>query len=154
MKFRFLILFLSVCLSSVALAKDLPYDENADAKAELAAAYQLAARDHKQLLITFGANWCKDCLAFDAATQRADIAQIIEQHFVMVKVDIGDWDKNSDVVAQYDNPIAKGIPSIVVADKQGKVLYATRGGQLATARSMGEQAFVEFFQALTQLSAK
>ncbi|AZZ90261.1 MULTISPECIES: thioredoxin family protein [unclassified Hahella] len=138
-------------LAFTAAAGPLPYDESADARRDIQAARSAASEDHKLILLTFGANWCPDCRVFDEAMQDAEIAALVSKHFKVVKVDIGDWDKNLDIVETYGNPIEKGIPSIVVTDNDDKVLFATRGGQLATARSMGKDKFIEFFEFLATL---
>src|SRR4051812_47420734 len=40
----------------------LPYDSNADARADIAAGKARAEATGKLLMVTFGANWCPDCL--------------------------------------------------------------------------------------------
>jgi len=42
-------------------------------------------------------------------------------------------------------PLKKGIPAVAVLDATGKVLYATKGGELADARKMGDAGVEEFF---------
>ena len=36
-----------------------------------------AAKEHKRLLLVFGANWCFDCHVLDLAFQRPDLAPVI-----------------------------------------------------------------------------
>ena len=48
-------------------AKNLPYDEAADASADVAAALKRAATEGKAVLLTFGANWCPDCRTLGTA---------------------------------------------------------------------------------------
>jgi protein disulfide-isomerase len=132
----------------VSPATHMPYDETADARADIAAAMARASTEGKAVLLTFGANWCPDCRALDAAMTAPPLTDAIAARFVVVDVDIGNWNKNLDVVDAWGNPIAKGIPSIVVVDAHGAVLYATKAGELANARRMGADAFVKFFTAL------
>ena len=42
-------------------------------------------------------------------------------------------------------PLKKGIPAVAVLDATGKVRYATKGGELADARKMGDAGVAEFF---------
>ena len=132
-------------------AAPMPYDETADAAAAVAAALEEAEANGKLLLIEFGANWCPDCRAFAAAIQAPEARAVIEEKFVAVKVDVGDWDKHPEVVAAWGNPIEGGIPAIVVANAQGEVLFSTKAGQLAKARSMGPEDFAAFFEHLAAL---
>ncbi len=128
-----------------------PYDESADANADIAAALMRAQAENKLMLITFGANWCPDCRAFDTAIRQPELAATIDERYVLVKVDVGNWDKNIEVVRRFDNPIAGGIPSIVVVDAQEHNLYATKAGQLAASRNMSTSEFARFFEAMATL---
>jgi protein disulfide-isomerase len=66
-----------------------------------------------------------------------------------VKVNVGRFDKNLDIARFYRVPLEKGIPAVVILSKQNQVLYATRGGELADARRMGESGIYEFFKRVT-----
>jgi hypothetical protein len=68
--------------------------------------------------------------------QREDIKAWLDKHFIVVTVDIGNWDKNLEIVERYGNPISEGIPSLVVLDSKGVMQFATLAGELATAREM------------------
>ena len=68
----------------------------------------------------------------------------------VVKVDVGNFNKNLDVAEAYGNPIKKGIPAAVVLSPENKVLYATRLGELADARNMSETGIYDFFKRVTQ----
>lgn len=76
---------------------------------------------------------------------RPDLARLIARDFVVVKVDVGRYDKNLDVAAKYGVPIRKGIPAIAVLDPHGKLLYAQSQGQFANARAMPYQDIAAFF---------
>jgi len=128
-----------------------PYDESADARADISAALARAGVENKLMLVTFGANWCPDCRAFDKAIHEPELAATIDERYVLVKVDVGNWDKNVDIVQRFGNPIAGGIPSIVVLDAQEHKLYATMAGQLASSRNLSPTEFARFFEAMSQL---
>ena len=117
-------------------------------------AQQRARDEGKLLLLNFGANWCTDCRAFEAACRDPAIQPVIDDHFVSVKVDVGNWDKHPDVVAAWGNPIEGGIPAVVVATADGESLFSTKAGQLARARHMGREAFADFFAQLAALQAR
>jgi hypothetical protein len=44
-----------------------------------------------------------------------------------------------------DMALKNGIPAVAVLSSQGKVVYATRAGELADARSMGDEGIYAFF---------
>ncbi|UTH74758.1 thioredoxin family protein [Chromobacterium sp. IIBBL 290-4] len=139
-------LMLALLLASVAaVAADLPYNEQADAKAELQQTLAAAQQSHQPVLLILGANWCEDCRALDAALKTGKSAELVNREFKVIKVDVGNFDHNLDIDAAYGHPIAKGIPAAVVLSSDNKVLYATRAGELADARRMSETGIYDFF---------
>jgi len=133
---------LAACAWS-ANATEWPYNEKADANADVLQALKAAQADHKKVLLVFGANWCKDCRVLDQAMHGSS-QSLIEGKFDVVKIDVGNFDKNLDLAERYGNPIKMGIPAVVVVGADNQVLYSTKGGELADARSMGEQGIYEF----------
>jgi protein disulfide-isomerase len=141
-------IFLSLAVAlatSLAVAADRPYDESADAKAQIQVALHEAAASKQPVLLIFGANWCADCRALDHALKTGRNAELIAQKFKVVKVDVGNFDHNLDVTAAYGNPTKKGIPSAVIVSPDNKVLFVTRAGELADARRMSDDGIYEFF---------
>ncbi len=132
-----------------ARAAGLAYDEGADAKAAIRAALVQAQRERIPVLLVFGANWCPDCRVLDAALHEGRSAALIERDFRVVKVDVGRFDRNLDVAARYGVPIRKGIPAVAVVSPDGGVVYATREGELADARRMGEDGLYSFFKRIS-----
>jgi protein disulfide-isomerase len=122
-----------------------PYDETADAPAQVQQALTAAQKAHKPVLLVFGANWCPDCRALDTALHQGRNADLIQREFEVVKIDVGNFDRNLDLAKQYGNPIKKGIPAAVIVSPSNQVLYATKAGELANARRMGEGDVYKFF---------
>ncbi|MBL0143721.1 MAG: thioredoxin family protein [Betaproteobacteria bacterium] len=122
-----------------------PYHEGANAKEEIRQALLQATSAKVPVLVVFGANWCGDCKALDIAMKSGSSAPGIARDFKVVKVDVGRFDRNVDIAEAYGIPLKKGIPAVVVLSAQNEVVYATRGGELADARRMGESGIHEFF---------
>jgi len=118
------------------------YPGTTDAKKEIADALAVAAKDHKHVLLVFGANWCFDCFALDYRFHQAEIQPVVDKNYHVVHVDIGRNDKNMDLVKKYNIPIEKGIPSLAVLDSKGHTLYTT--GEFESARSTDPQVIVKF----------
>jgi thioredoxin 1 len=149
-----LILLLGALLAAFAVAAPLPYDESADAKAAVRQALGAAKKSQVPVFLIFGANWCEDCRALDLAIKSGRSADLLARQFKVVKVDIGNFDRNLDLVAAYGNPIKKGIPAAVVLSPDHEVLYATRAGELADARRMSESGIYDFLRKVTQTAKK
>jgi protein disulfide-isomerase len=126
-----------------AAAAGLPYDERADAGAELQRALAAARVDGNDVLVVFGANWCPDCRELDKALNGSSHA-LIAGHFQVVKVDVGRFDRNLELAKQYGNPTRMGIPAVVVLTADNRIVYSSKGGELANARKMGDTGIYDF----------
>ena len=150
---KFLLVLLGLT-TSFAIAASGPYDESADAKAAVQQALSAAQMDHVSVLVIFGANWCEDCRALDLALKTGRNAEQVGREFKVVKVDVGNFNRNLDIARAYGDPIKKGIPAAVVLSADNRVLYATRAGELADARRMGEGGIFDFFKAASEKSKR
>jgi protein disulfide-isomerase len=137
-----------------APAANLPYDETAIPSSELPKALSEARQQNKRVLIVFGANWCQDCRELDHEIHAGgDLTNLVDQRYVVLKVDVGHFDKNLDFTHLYGTPIGKGIPSVVVVTPKNEVVYETRAGELADAREMGHDGIYNFFKDLADRPA-
>ena len=141
-------------LAVAAAAAEGPYTESADAKAEIKAALAQAATAKTPVIVVFGANWCGDCRALDSAMKSGASAPLLSRDFRIVKVNVGRFDKNLDVAKSYGVPLEKGIPAVAIISAKNEVLYATKAGELADARKMGDSGIYDFFKRVTAASAE
>jgi protein disulfide-isomerase len=123
-----------------------PYDEAADAKAQIASSVAQAKADHRPVLVVFGANWCPDCRALDLAMKNGRNAELIASEFRVVKVDVGRFDRNVAIAEKYGVPLKKGIPAVAVVTGEDRAVYATKAGELADARGMSDDGLYRFFR--------
>ncbi len=132
--------------TSLASPLPLPYDEKANADAQVAAARNRALKTHKRLLIDLGGNWCLDCRLLAGTIDLPEMKRFVDAHFVVVTVDIGRFDKNGQIAARYGiKGRLKGVPAVLVVDpRSNKLLNAGHETELADARSMGPQALADW----------
>lgn len=142
---KYLLLLAVASIWTLANAAPWPYDEHADAAGDVQRAIAAAPADDKQVLLVFGANWCADCRALDKAMHGSS-QHLIESRFDVVKIDVGNFDKNLYLARRYGNPIAHGIPAIVVLGPDNQVIYSTGNGELANAGQMTEQSIYDFLR--------
>jgi thioredoxin 1 len=143
----FFVLLLFVGMTRAA--EEPIYDEKADASRQIAAAITVASQPGKpvrNIVLVFGANWCPDCHALDDNMHKPELAALIEKHFAVVKIDVGQMDKNLDVALKHGVPVKRGIPAMAVLDSRGKLLYAQDQGQFADARHMSFESIKAFFE--------
>jgi thiol-disulfide isomerase/thioredoxin len=132
--------------SSLASPLPLPYNETANADAQVAAARNRALKSHKRLLIDLGGNWCLDCRLLAGTIDLPEVKRFVDAHFVVVTVDVGRFDKNGQIAARYGiKGRLKGVPAVLVVDpRSNRLLNAGRETALSDARSMGPQALTDW----------
>ena len=127
-----------------SMKKDI-YPANADAHGEITEAEEKAVREHKRLLLVFGANWCFDCHVLDLAFQRPELASILAANYEVVHVDLGpEEEKNPDLVRAYEIPLNKGVPALAIAESDGKLVVSQKNGEFEDARGLTPEVLAEF----------
>lgn len=116
--------------------KKLPkiYDTKADGDKQIAEALAKAKRDHKRVLLKFGANWCVWChrlhelFKFDKAIAKK---LLYEYEVVLIDVDTVDGKQhNAEISKRYGDAAKLGLPALVVLDADGKRLVTQETGSL------------------------
>jgi thiol:disulfide interchange protein len=130
-------------LEPVTAKKDL-YPAGADATKEIDEALKQATIEKKRVLLIFGGNWCYDCHVLDRALHEGAAGKIVKQRFLLVHVDIGEGDKNLDLLKLYKIPLEKGVPAVAILDGGGKLLYRSGDGEFEAARRMMKKDLVAF----------
>jgi len=120
------------------------YPPASEARQEISHAIAQAAKTHKRVMVIFGADWCYDCHVLDRALKRPDIAPTLNANYEVVHVDVGQGDKNQDLMNEYQVPMKRGIPAIAVLDATGQLLYSQKNGEFERARAMGPEDLLEF----------
>lgn len=118
-----------------AAAQQGPYDSLADAHRAVASALDSARADHKLVLLDFGGNWCLDCLVLQRFFEEPGVESYLLEHYHLVDIDVGNFDRNRDISLQYDDPITGGVPAVVVLRPDGSVVATTKDGALESARN-------------------
>jgi len=122
------------------------YPANVNAPEEIGAALKRATRRHKRVLLVFGGNWCYDCHVLDRALHEGAAGKIMKESFELVDVNIGEADKNLDLVKKYRIPLEKGVPALAVLEEDGTLLYSSGEGEFEAARRMRKKDLVTFLE--------
>jgi len=134
--------FKRVPLQAPAQPNPQLYRANANAVQEIHQALVTAGKQHKNVLLDFGGNWCIDCHVLENAFHQPRIAPLLNNNYVVVHVDVGRYEKNLDLAKKYHVNLEKGVPSLAVLNAKGNVLYAT--GDFERARVMSEDDVIQF----------
>jgi thioredoxin 1 len=124
-------------------ATDL-YPATANAQQDIRQAVLKASAEHKNVLLVFGGNWCVDCHLLDLYFHDPGNASLLAANYVLVDVNIGEYDKNLDLARKYGIPLGKGVPALVVLDGGGHVLYAQRNAEFENMRVQDASAVTAF----------
>jgi thioredoxin 1 len=120
------------------------YPPASGAREEISHAIAQASKTHRSVLVIFGADWCYDCHVLDRALQRPDIAPTLKANYEVVHVDVGQGDKNQDLMNEYQVPMKRGIPAVAVLGPSGQLLYSQQNGEFERARALGPEDLLEF----------
>jgi thioredoxin 1 len=120
------------------------YPPASGAREEISHAIAQASKTHRSVLVIFGADWCYDCHVLDRALQRPDIAPTLKGNYEVVHVDVGQGDKNQDLMNEYQVPMKRGIPAVAVLGPSGQLLYSQQNGEFERARALGPEDLLEF----------
>lgn len=115
-----------------------------DARQQIHDTVTRASREHKNVLLVFGADWCYDCHVLDKAFHRPDIAAVLNPNFELANIDIGEGNKNLDLAAQYEVALNRGVPAVAVLDSKGALLYSQKSGEWERARALAPKDLLEF----------
>jgi len=127
-------------------AADAMYPPIERAKADIEGGIQQAAKSGKRVIVDFGGNWCTDCRILDINMKKPENAALLDRHFVVVHVNVGDKGitDNFDVAQRYGIPLKKGVPALVVLDSDGRVVYAQKAGEFEDMRHMDPKSVNDF----------
>jgi thioredoxin 1 len=118
------------------------YRANANAAGDIQHAIFTGTKQHKRILLVFGASWCSDCYILDRGFHQPRIEPLLRDNFLVVHVNVGQYDKNLSLARKYHIDLKKGIPSVAVLSSSGKFLSSTTEFEKAHLRT--EEDVIDF----------
>lgn len=99
-----------------------PFDEKADAAAQIDAALGRArSRGHDTILI-FGANWCHDSRALAGWFATPRFKAMLDTRYQLVWIDVGMKDRHIDLARRFGLDGIEGTPTVLIVDQSGAPL--------------------------------
>lgn len=122
-----------------------PYDEAANADAQVAAAFARAQKSHKRVLIDLGGNWCVDCLVLSNFLRLPEMHRFMNAHYEEVLVDVGRFNRNLQIPARFGiTKKLEGVPALLIATPDGKLVNGNNIFATADAHNMTPQALADY----------
>jgi len=116
-----------------------------DARTAIEKGQKRAAASGKMLMVTFGANWCPDCLTLHRNLLDAETHAYLDKHFELVTIDVGDAQKSAAVQRDLGIDI-KVIPLAVFYSPDGQLVGDTGAGELKPSRHFSSRDIRDFLR--------
>lgn len=128
-------------LSELPTPLPYPYNEKANADAQVDGALAAAKKQHKLAFIDLGGNWCGDCRVLASLMELPEVKRFVDAHYVVVEVDVGRFNKNLQIPARWGiTKRLEGVPAVLIVDpKTNALLNKGHVAALADARHMTPQ---------------
>lgn len=111
------------------------YDPDADARADIKKAIIKAKKEHKNIMLQIGGNWCIWCIRFHHLLETNDtLNTLLNNHFVFVPVNYDQHNKNDALWAELGYPQRFGFPVFVILDENGKEIHIQNSAYLEEGR--------------------
>lgn len=123
-----------------------PFDERADATAQVDAALARAHAAGRNAILVFGANWCADSRALAGWFATPRFRAMLGPRYEIVWIDVGQRDRNIDLAERFGLDGIKGTPTVLIVDGEGKALNLKDAPGWKNARSRGEAAIYSYFE--------
>jgi thioredoxin-related protein len=135
------------CLSFAVYAQatdSMPkFDPTKNPFEDLKSAVELATESNKRIILDVGGEWCIWCHRIDAFMHSTEeIKTILEENYVVVKVNFSKENKNEKFLSQY--PVIEGYPHFFVLESDGKLLHSQNTGELEKDKDYDKEKFMTF----------
>ena len=116
------IVTLVICLGAGTDPDGHLYQPSVDPLADVQEALSRADDGDRLVLVVLGANWCHDSRALASRLHRPPLAELIQQHYELVFVDVGFYDKGRAVLQQFGVAHFYATPTVLIIDPSSRAL--------------------------------
>ena len=124
----------------------LPYDEKVIDSLQLDKFIDMSISKGKQPVVIFGGNWCPDCRILDGTLAMPTIKKFLQQHYQVMHIDIGRYDRNMELMDHLNIETKKGVPRVVILDLEKNIMNSSTSSEWTTARDRKQQEIYNYFQ--------
>jgi len=124
----------------------LPYNNKNISSRLLDGFIDEAINENLQPVIIFGGNWCPDCRILDGTLELPTVEKFLNEHYKIMHIDIGRYDKNMELMSHLKIEQKKGVPRVVIFNFQKEILNSSTSSEWTTARDRKQQEIFNYFQ--------
>lgn len=122
------------------------YDESASGVKQVADAIVVAKREHKRILLQFGANWCSWCLKLHKLFETDQfVREELKADYVVALIDVNNA-HNNDLIVKYGAETGYGLPFLVVLDSDGNHLTTKNSDDFEEGGHLDPQKVLAFLK--------
>jgi len=123
------------------------FQPSVDPLADVQQALGRADDGDRLVLVVLGANWCHDSRALASRLHRPPLAELIQQHYELVFVDVGFYEKGRAVVQQFGVAHYYATPTVLIIDPSNRALVNDEDRHIwGNAASIDMSSSVEYFE--------
>lgn len=123
------------------------YRPDADARADIKKAIILAQKEHKNIMLQIGGNWCVWCIRFHHLVEANDtLNKLMNDHFIFVPVNYDQHNKNDSLWSELGYPQRFGFPVFVILDEAGKEIHIQNSAYLEEGAGHSPAKVAEFLK--------
>ena len=151
------IVTLVMCLGAETDPDGRLYQPSTDPLADVQQALDRADEGDRLALVVLGANWCHDSRALASRLHRPPLAEVIQQHYELVFVDVGYYEKGRDVLQQFGVAHFYATPTVLIIDPSNRALVNDEDRHMwSNAYNIDMSSSVQYFEkwAMSDLSAE
>lgn len=125
-----------------------PYHPEDDAQAKIEELITKAKKEHKNIILQGGGNWCIWCIRFDEFWhQDPELKQLVEANYLYYHLNWSPENKNKALFKKYGDPGKKyGYPVFIILDADGNQLDTQSSAVLESGKSYDREKVKEFFE--------
>ena len=139
-------LFLFSTISLFAQEPQVLYHPDTNAQEAVRIAIDQAKKEHKNVLIMIGGNWCRWCKMFDKfVMDNADVDSTLKSNFVFQHVNFSKENRKLDLMTQWDFPQRFGFPVFVVLNDKGQRIHTQNSAYLEKGEGYDAKVVMDFF---------
>ena len=127
-----------------------PYNETDEAETEINYLLDIIKNEQKHGLIVFGANWCHDSRSFAATLNSIRFEKLLKNNYEILYVDVGDKDKNINLIRKYGVQGEFGTPTVFVINSNGRVLNLNTAVSWRNAHSINDDYKYEYLKSFIE----
>lgn len=126
--------------------KEKLYDTAANPQTDIKKAIVQAQKEHKNILLQVGGNWCIWCKRFHQTVANNDtLNQLIQQNYVVVHVNYDQYNKHAPIWKSLGYPQRFGFPVFVILDEDGKQIHIQNSSYLEEGKGYNNGKIAGFF---------